>query len=149
MAQRIAIRQTTFSLELVMMHPAYFETRFHTPVLDVEWPQEFVIVSAYATTGEHWPLERNLAADRELESYLRGMRIWIRRITGYSPTSVHAEPSWAAVVPFDAACDLGLSFHQDAIYHVADDVLSISYCDHRRDLIQVGNFRERLTQGLT
>ena len=56
------------SLELAMMHPAYFETHFRTPDFGVEWPQAFAIVSAYATTGERWPLKRNLAADRELET---------------------------------------------------------------------------------
>lgn len=128
------------------MHPAYFETHFRTPDLG-EWPPEFVIVSAYATTGESWPLERNIAADQELEKYLRGKSLWIRRITGYSPTTNHAEPSWATDLPFEAACDLGLSFHQDAIYHVLGDVLSVSYCDQRRGLVRVGNFRERVVAG--
>ena len=53
------------------MHPAYFETRFRTPDVVAEWPREFVILSAYQTTGEQWPQERNFAADRELEQCLR------------------------------------------------------------------------------
>jgi|GEM_PF-1099820 len=126
------------------MHSVFFETRFRTPVLDADWPREFVIVSAYATTGACWPPERNLAADREIERCLRERGVWMRRITGYSPTVDHAEPSWAAVLPFEDACELGLQFLQVAIYHVADDVLSVSYCDQRRKLIQVGLFSERL-----
>ena len=127
------------------MHPAYFETHFRTHGHDAEWPPEFVIISAYATTGEQWPVERNVAADQELEAQLRKQSTWLRRVTGYSPITGHAEPSWAAVLPFDVACDLGARFHQDAIYHVADDVLSVSYCDGRRQLVRVGRFRERLS----
>ena len=44
----------------------------------------------------------------------------------------------------DAACDLGMQFQQDAIYHIADDLLSVTHCDHRRKLIHIGGFRERL-----
>lgn len=126
------------------MHPAYFETRFHAPDAGEDWPQEFVIISAYATTGHHWSRERNASADRELADALRERTTWLRRVTGYSPETGHAEPSWAAMLPFEAACDLGVKFEQDAIYSVAGDELSVSYCDARRQLVPVGSFRERL-----
>ena len=61
----------------------------------------------------------------------------MRRVTGRSPTGDHAEPSWAAELPFDEACDLGLKFKQTAIYHVCDDQLSVSYCDQRRKFVPV------------
>jgi len=128
-----------------MMHPAYFETHFHTADAGEDWPHEFVIISAYATTGEHWPHGRNAAADQQLAECLRQHSSWLKRVTGYSPTTGHAEPSWAAALPFDEACDLGLIFHQDAIYYIAEDVLSVSHCDARRKLIPVGSFRSRLS----
>lgn len=126
------------------MKPEYFETHFRVGDRNAEWPREFVIVSAYATTGEQWTQEENETADRRLESSLRSRGCWLRRITGYSPRTGHAEPSWASVMSFNAACDLGSEFRQDAIYHVCDDLLSVSFCDERRQLVEVGRFRERL-----
>ena len=47
-------------------------------------------------------------------------------------------------MPFTEACDLGREYLQDAIYLVQGDQLSVTYCDERRGLVAVGNFRERL-----
>lgn len=126
------------------VNPAYFETRFRT--LDPEriWPERFVIVSAYATTGTSWSAERNEAADRRLQGVLQARTTWVRRLTGYSPTTGHAEPGWAADLPFEEACDLGRAFLQDAIYVVLGDELLVSRCDERRRPEPVGSFRERL-----
>jgi len=128
------------------MHHEYFETCFRLVpgVTDVDWPAKFAIVSAYATTGERWPEARNIDADRELETELRSRSVWMQRVVGFSPTSGHAEPSWAAELSFESACDLGLRVHQDAIYFIDGDELSVSFCDARRKPIRVGLFRERL-----
>lgn len=126
------------------MNPVYFETHFRTPAPLPDWPPEFVIVTAYATTGERWTSAANKAADRRLTEELQQLGIWKARVTGYSPTSGHAESGWAADIPFDAACDLGLRYRQDAIYHVSGDTLSVSFCDGRRKLVAVGPFRERV-----
>ncbi|MDZ7778503.1 MAG: DUF3293 domain-containing protein [Gemmatimonadota bacterium] len=129
------------------VHPAYFETRFRMPAPGHhEWPAEFVILSAHATTGESWPADVSERADRRLENELRVRMgeegLW--RVTGYSPTTGHAEPSWAAQLPFDEACDLGLRFRQDALYLVRGDTLYVSHCDERRAPVRVGSFRARL-----
>ena len=126
------------------MHPAYFETRFRTPDPGVRWPDRFVIITAHATTGASWPDERSEDADRRLERVLRDRAPWLRRLTGYSPATGHAEPGWAADLPFDEACDLGRAFLQDAIYVVRGDELLVSRCDERRALVHVGSFRDRL-----
>lgn len=126
------------------MHPEYFKTRFLVADSAEAWPQAFAIISAYATTGEEWPLAKNQAADQELELELRSRSPWLRRMTGYSRKSRHAEPSWAAAISLAEACDIGLRFLQDAVYYVADGRLSVSYCDDRRGLVPVGNFRKRL-----
>lgn len=128
----------------MVMHPAYFETRFHTQLSVHRWPREFVILTAYATTGESWTRRQNVAADARLASELRAYDAKIVRITGYSPRTGHAEPGWAAEIPFDEACDIGLRYRQDALYHVQGDILSVSYCDERRKLVTVGPFRERV-----
>jgi len=66
-----------------------------------------------------------------------------RRVIGHSPTSGHAEPSWAVELPLDESCDLGLRFHQDAVYYVSDDQLRLTDCADRR-LLQVGSFSGRV-----
>jgi hypothetical protein len=126
------------------MEAAYFEVRFIVGEPAPEWPPEFVIITAYATTGETWSRGENEAADRRLREDLARRSAFFVRITGYSPTTGHGEPGWAAVLPFDEACDLGLEFKQDAIYHVAANELSVTYCDERRALVPVGPFRERV-----
>lgn len=111
------------------------------------WPRRFVILTAYATTGTSWSEDENKDADQRLKEALRsrlGEGGEIRRITGFSPTTGHAEPGWAAPLPFDEACDLGERFLQDALYVVRDDRLFVSYCDERRGLVLVGLFGERL-----
>lgn len=126
------------------MPSEYFETRFRCDDPVGDWPAEFVIITAYATTGEDWPEERNRRADQQLEAELRRRELWVCRVTGYSPTTDHAEPGWATDLPLDAACHIGRAYLQDAIYHVAGDILSVTRCDHLPELVLVGTFRDRL-----
>lgn len=129
------------------MHPEYFQVRFRAPRHAEPWPPRFVILTAYATTGTSWTEEENADADRKLEETLRarvGEGESVQRITGFSPTTGHAEPGWAAPLPFEEACDLGARFLQDALYVVREDRLFVSHCDERRALEPVGFFRERL-----
>ena len=127
------------------LHPAYFETRFRVDYSMPEWPQEFVVVSAYATTGEQWTEEENERAAEELgATILERLDVWTEPVTGFSRETGHAEPSWAVELSLDDACDLGLRFRQDAIFHVRGDLLSVTHCDDRRALIPVGGFRERV-----
>ncbi len=127
-----------------MMDPTYFETHFKTPAEIDEWPEQFAIVTAHATTGETWTDAENDAANHRLENELAAVQ-WVRPVAGYSPHTAHAEAGWAVEMTFDAACDLGQRFHQDAIYYIEGDVLFVSHCDARRDPVRVGRFRERLT----
>jgi hypothetical protein len=105
------------------MHPAYFETcfRLHGPA--PEWPDAFAIVSAWATTEESWSRERSQAADAALEIEVRNRSTWVVRITGFSPTTSHIEPSWAAALSLDEACDLGLSFLQAELPFMATETI--------------------------
>lgn len=129
------------------MHPAYFETRFRLPGAEPAWPAEFVIVSAYATTGQQWTDAENQAADRRLEAELASRGGWHCRVTGFSPATGHAEPSFAADISLSEARQLGARFHQDAIYHVAGDRLSVVHCQGPAELVAVGPFRERVHAG--
>lgn len=126
------------------MNPVYFETRFRLEAHPPCWPVDFVIITAYATTGQSWAADVNDAADRRLAEQIDRRSCWRWRITGYSPTTGHAEPGWAVALAWEEACDLGQAFHQDAIYAVEADTLFVTRCDSGRRLIAVGPFRERL-----
>ena len=130
------------------MNPAYFETRFRTNQVVDSWPDEFVILSAYASTGERWTPEQNAIADRTLVAELRARSGWLPRIVGYSPASDHAEPSWAVRLSLGDAREIGLRFRQDAIYHVREDLLSVTHCDAGAVLVPVGSFRALLDHDL-
>src|SRR6266436_10353579 len=71
------------------MEPGYFETRFRTSQPVTDWPSEFVILSAFATTGESWTPHQNQRADYRLASELRMRGGWFVRIFGYSPSGRH------------------------------------------------------------
>jgi hypothetical protein len=126
------------------MHEAYGETHFRISEHVDQWPQEFAIITAYATTGEVWSDAENEAADRALYAELCRQSQMIRRITGYSPSTGHAEPGWAVALPFDTACEIGFRYRQDAIYFVSRDVLAVSYCDARRSPAEIGPFSPRV-----
>jgi hypothetical protein len=51
---RFIVRCYGFSMrdDFKRMNPVYFETRFRTDRLVIDWPSEFVILSAFATTGQ-------------------------------------------------------------------------------------------------
>jgi hypothetical protein len=126
------------------MQPAYAETLFRVKEGGEDCPQDFAIITAYATTGEEWSTAENQAADRALHADLDNASSWLRRATGYSPTTHHEEPGWATAMSFDTACDIGRVYKQDAIYYVKQDKLFVSYCDKRRSCIEIGSFSERV-----
>ena len=127
------------------MHTAYFETVFNVHGFSGPWPTEFAIITAYASTGETRSLDENENANLKLAAELSLLSIWKQRVTGFSPTTGHAEPGWALELPFEIACDLGLKYRQDAIYYVTKGSLFVSYCDQRRETIPVAVFWERIT----
>src|SRR2546426_710763 len=89
------------------LHPAYFETHFRRSESWTDWPDEFAIITAFATTGAKWTPSQNEAADKMLESELRATGKWLQRLTGFSPTTGHAEPGWAVQLAWGLACDIG------------------------------------------
>jgi len=127
------------------VNAVYFATHFliEEPVAD--WPAEFAIITAYATTGEDWTPERNTTADEALAMRLHESKLWHRRITGYSPTTGHTEPGWTANLSVEAACKLGQEFRQDAIYYVRGDLLFVTQCQPPSSLELVGKFAERVS----
>ena len=123
----------------------YHETRFRLPHLVASWPAHFGLITGYATTGEIWPEERNQEANAALEKLLIASGCWMAPITGYSPTTGHAEPGWAFEMPFEQCCELGEQFLQDAIYYVKNGELFVSPCAAgQRHLAPVGDFAEKI-----
>ncbi len=123
--------------------PAYFQTRFRVPAPRTTWPEAFVILTGYATTGQRWPAAQNLAADERLRLALTELGLWHCRITGYSPHTTHAEPGWATALAPVAACALGVLFQQDALYEIATDQLWVVRCATGQRA-SVARFSERL-----
>ncbi len=126
------------------MHPAYFEVRFRCNELCEAWPSEFIIVTAFATTGENWSHERNQSANDTLESRLQELGVWHHPITGYSPQTSHAEPGFAVALGLSAGLAIGREFHQDAIYHVGGDALRVVTCQIPECSEYVASFQSRL-----
>jgi hypothetical protein len=115
------------------MNPVYFKMRFRTDQPVIDWPSEFAILSAYATTGQSWTPDQNEAADRRLESELRTRGGWLGRIFGYSPTSGHTEPRWAidCLCKTDAA-SAGASFRTASITSRAMNCQSRAVANNER-----------------
>jgi len=122
--------------------PVYFDVRFRATG-PAAWPARFVIVTAWATTGERWTDAENHRADAALLGPILELGATPIRVTGYGPATGHAEPGWAIDLDPDAALRLGREFRQHAIYAVDDDVLRVLRCADAR-AATVGHFRERL-----
>lgn len=127
-----------------MMIAEYFETRFRSESRYESWPDEFAIITAYATTGHTWSPDRNIEADKRLKDHLLASSAGIRRLTGYSPNSDHSEPGWAVEMNLDEALLLGCEFLQDAIYFVRSGDLFVISCSNRTELFFVDRFSNRL-----
>ena len=126
------------------MNPIYLETRFKRDLENDSkfdmfeiLPDEFAIITAYATTGEQWEDVKNHEADEQLKAYLQVRFSCVKRITGYSPATGHSEPGWLVNCSFDEGCDIGLLFKQDAIYWGEDGNFYVSYCGQQRSKVWV------------
>jgi hypothetical protein len=129
-------------------HPAYFNTRFRVEQMPSSWPESFVIVTAYATTGEQWSDEENERADEALRRRLNELDVWITRITGFYHGIGHTEPGWAVEIDLATGIGLGRDYRQDAIFHVEGDRLAVVSCAEQ-DVAAVGSFRERVDPAAT
>lgn len=126
------------------MHAEYFETHFLAAGSPTSWPEQFAIITGYATTGECWPDDVNRGADQRLQQALLVRGCWMRRLTGYSPRTGHREPGWACQLSADEALRLGREFRQHAIYFVVDDWLFVRACEAGEEPVSVGRFSVRV-----
>jgi len=135
---------TSQGVKMDFVNPLYLSTFLDLGVDWSEQPEEFAIISGYATTGEKWPTERNQQADEQLHHRLVENGTWLRRVTGYAPDTGHNEPCWAIAISFDEACDIGEEFLQDTIYYVVGDDLFVSHCDSRRVKTPISKFSVKI-----
>jgi hypothetical protein len=127
------------------LSPLYVATRFRITSQPARWPREFVIITAYAPTGQEWSDAVNAEADRRLTADLASRDLWRVRITGYSPDTDHAEPGWAVEMPIEEGRKIGRRFRQDAIFVVRADALGYVSCKGHGKVTWFGAFRERLS----
>ncbi|MEY5032980.1 MAG: hypothetical protein RL354_2011, partial [Planctomycetota bacterium] len=118
--------------------------RFRGEVAGSDMPEQFVIVTAYATTGENWTDMRNAAANERLRCELEQRAKWMREVTGYSPCDGHAEPGWAVDLGELEALALGRAFLQDAIFVVRQGELFVLSCAEDGEERSLGQFLARV-----
>lgn len=124
---------------------AWLGTVFTGPGSNPPWPDEFVIVTAWAPTGQTWSRARNRTAMARLGRELRRRGHVFRPITGQSPDGTHAEPSWLVAAPQAVGVALGLRYGQAGIYWVLGDALHVVRCGRNtRGIRAIGSFRERV-----
>ena len=126
------------------MNDVYSTVRFRWEIAEQSMPEQFVIVTAYATTGENWTDMRNAAANERLRCELEQRGIWMRAVTGYSPSDGHAEPGWAVELGETEALALGRAFLQDAIFVVRRGELFVRSCAEDGEERSLGQFSGRV-----
>ena len=123
--------------------PEYLEALFVVNDEDVQWPQEFWIITAcnpYSLGNSRG----DDAADTRLRKALSRMGCWKIRIKGISPDWKHGEKSFAFTgLDRSEVLEMGREFQQNAVFHVKGDVLSVVACDGSRVAV-AGSFRERI-----
>lgn len=122
----------------------FASTVFLGDPLPADWPTSFVIVNAWATTGETWSAERNQAADEALRQALERVGLRHHRLTGASPDLAHQEPSWAVDMSKESADELAEHFLQVAFFAVEQGTLFVVPMGRLEAAVDLGPWADRL-----
>jgi len=122
----------------------FASTVFLGDPLPADWPDSFVIVNAWATTGETWTAERNQAADEALRQTLERVGLRHHRVIGVSPDLVHQEPSWAVDMGKESADELAEHFLQVAFFAVERGTLFVIPTGFPEAAVAIGPWAERV-----
>lgn len=122
----------------------FASTVFLGDPLPADWPTSFVIVNAWATTGETWSAERNQAADEALRQALERVGLRHHRLTGASPDLAHQEPSWAVDMSKESADELAEHFLQVAFFAVEQGTLFVVPTGRLEAAVDLGPWAGRL-----
>jgi len=106
---------------------AYISTVFEYKDFPKDWPKDFAILTAYATTGETWTDAQNKEADQKLEDELRKAGYRLHRISGYSKELDTHEEGWAVAMPLQVAWELAIKYKQVALFYYRNDELLLVY----------------------
>ena len=106
---------------------AYKSTVFEYQDFPKDWPKDFAILTAYATTGETWTDAQNKEADQKLEAELRNAGHRLHRISGYSSDLKTYEEGWAVAMPLQTAWELAIKYKQVALFYYRNDELLLVY----------------------
>ena len=123
--------------------PEYKGALFIPKAKDIQWPDDFWIVTAcdpYSTgdrTGDD-------DAMKQLRQELSRKKYWKARVAGISPDWAHREASFAVGgLREDEALEIGRRYNQNAVFRVQGDRLSLVDCGDGKT-VDAGHFRERL-----
>jgi len=122
----------------------FADTVFLGEPLPKDWPTSFVIVNAWATTGEAWSAERNQAADEALRQALERVGLRHHRVIGASPDLAHQEPSWAVDMTQESADELADHFLQVAFFAVEQGTLWVVPTGRLEAAVALGPWSDRL-----
>ena len=121
----------------------YKQTLFIPKCKDVEWPDNFWIITACDpySAGDRTSDDRRM---KQLRQELSRKKFWKNRITGISPDWKHREASFAVGgLEEDEVLEIGRRYGQNAVFRVQGDRLSLIACEDGKTM-NLGNFRERL-----
>jgi hypothetical protein len=122
----------------------FASTVFLGDPLPADWPASFVIVNAWATTGETWSAERNQAADEALRQALERVGLRHHRVIGASADLAHQEPSWAVDMSKESADELADHFLQVAFFAVEQGTLFVVPTGALEAAVPLGPWSDRL-----
>jgi hypothetical protein len=122
----------------------FASTVFLGDPLPKDWPDSFVIVNAWAPTGQTLTAERNQAADEALRQALERVGLRHHRVIGASPDLAHQEPSWAVDMTKESADELADHFQQVAFFAVEQGRLFVVPTGRLDAAVALGDWSGRL-----
>ena len=121
----------------------YKQTLFIPKCKDVEWPENFWIITACDpySAGDRTSDDRTM---KQLRQEFSRKKYWKARIVGISPDWKHREASFAvASLEEDEALETGRRYGQNAVFRIQGDRLSLIACGDGV-IVDAGKFRECL-----
>ena len=109
--------------------PSYYQAYFHSDVPLERLPPSFGILTAYNPAGGILLPHENNQREKDLEQQLVSMGHAFMRISGGSRDGSHMEPGYGVwTLDAEALRELGQVWGQDAIFWIADGILSMIAC---------------------
>jgi len=112
------------------MSPEYLNAYFKINEQQAnELPSEFIIVTAFNPEGRDYSPKSNQKFDSDLGALIRKKALNAWRVIGGSRDFIHAEPGYAVQTNLKSGIEIGVKFHQEAIFWVTQNKLFLVDCD--------------------